>query len=158
MTSSQKLPRPGIHKPQGEQWLFRQGALVLGPMSKEQIIERLYAGSLDGSTEITPLGQNQYRPLAELDLFKIDLAKAQADLVAAERDFRRDRRLGSGERGAIFGGTYPLQDRPGGGDFRRAADHRPRQSACCLRRIGGLPTLERRSQPPKNGDPALNRS
>ena len=102
MTSSQKPPRPGIHKPQGEQWLFRQGALVLGPMSTEQVIERLYAGSLDGSTEITPLGQNQYRPLAQLDLFKIDLAKAQAKLRVdalvqadrAKRVRRRNVRLG----------------------------------------------------------------
>src|SRR5262249_62426703 len=101
MTSRQNPARPGIHA-QGGQWLFRQGGLVLGPMHTEQIIERLYAGSLDGNTEITPLGQNQYRPLAELDPFKIDLAKAQAKLRVdamvhadrAERVRRRNLRLG----------------------------------------------------------------
>jgi len=96
MTSRQNPARPGIHA-QGGQWLFRQGGLVLGPMHTEQIIERLYAGSLDGNTEITPLGQNHYRPLAELDLFKIDLAKAQAKLrvdalVQADRAQRLRRR------------------------------------------------------------------
>jgi hypothetical protein len=52
--------------------------LVLGPVLFEQVLEKLYAGLLDGKTEITPLGQNQFRPLADVDDFKIDLAKAQA--------------------------------------------------------------------------------
>jgi len=102
MTSRQNLPRPGIRRPQGAQWLFRQGGLVLGPMPTEQIIERLYAGSLDGNTPIAVLGDNQYRPLAEVDQFKIDLAKAQAKLRVdalvqadrAKRVRRRNVRLG----------------------------------------------------------------
>src|SRR5262249_49637629 len=102
MTSRQNAPRAETQRPQGGEWLFRQGGLVLGPMPTEQIIEKLYAGSVDGSTEITPLGQNQYRPLAELDPFKIDLAKAQAKLRVdamvhadrAERVRRRNLRLG----------------------------------------------------------------
>jgi len=52
--------------------------LVLGPVLFEQVLEKLYAGLLDGKTEITPLGQNKFRPLADVDDFKIDLAKAQA--------------------------------------------------------------------------------
>src|SRR5215471_12496199 len=97
MTSRQNVPRPGIPRPRGARGLFRQAGLVLGPLPPEQIIERLYAGSLDGNTQIAPLGDNQYLPLAEVDQFKIDLAKAQAKLrvdalVQADRAKRVRRR------------------------------------------------------------------
>src|SRR6266852_2172102 len=80
MTAGQNPATAGKNRARQGQWLFRQGGLVLGPLLTEQIIEKLYSGTLDGNTEIAPIGQTHYRPLAQLDVFKVDLAKAQAKL------------------------------------------------------------------------------
>jgi hypothetical protein len=80
MTAGQNPATAGKDRARQGQWLFRQGGLVLGPLLTEQIIEKLYSGTLDGNTEIAPIGQTHYRPLAQLDAFKVDLAKAQAKL------------------------------------------------------------------------------
>jgi hypothetical protein len=97
MTAGQNPATAGKNRARQGQWLFRQGGLVLGPLLTDQIIEKLYSGALDGNTEIAPIGQTHYRPLAQLDVFKVDLAKAQAKLrvdaiVQADRAKRARRR------------------------------------------------------------------
>src|SRR5260370_19834641 len=97
MTAGQNPATAGKNRARQGQWLFRQGGLVLGPLLTEQIIEKLYSGTLDGNTEIAPIGQTHYRPLAQLDVFKVDLAKAQAKLrvdaiVQADRAKRARKR------------------------------------------------------------------
>ena len=63
--------------PDGD-WLYRQGGLVLGPVKGEQLIAKLYAGELDGATEVSRLGEGNFRRIRELDLLQVHLAKAEA--------------------------------------------------------------------------------
>jgi hypothetical protein len=78
--------------PLSAKWLYRKGDLVLGPLNGHQLIEKLYDGEIRGKTPIAPLGQNHFRPVSEVELFRIDLAKAEAklrvDAVAAKRRAR----------------------------------------------------------------------
>jgi hypothetical protein len=62
----------------GGDWLYRQGGLVLGPVSGQELVKRLYDGALDGQTEVTLVGNNQFRRVSETDVLRLFLAKAQA--------------------------------------------------------------------------------
>jgi hypothetical protein len=62
----------------GGDWLFRQGELVLGPLPATQIVEKLYERELSPQTEVARPGEGQFRRLAEVDLFRVHLAKAEA--------------------------------------------------------------------------------
>jgi hypothetical protein len=59
-------------------WLYRQGGLVLGPVSGPELVQRLYDGALDGQTEVALVGSHHFQPVAELEAFRLFLAKAQA--------------------------------------------------------------------------------
>lgn len=59
-------------------WLFRQGELVLGPVAPEQIIEKIYSHELADKSEVQLMGSGQFKTLAEVDIFKVHLAKAAA--------------------------------------------------------------------------------
>jgi hypothetical protein len=81
----------------GGEWLFRQGEIILGPLSAHKIVEQLYSGNLTGSTEISLLGDGHFMRLSEVDFFKLHLAKAEAKLrvdaaAEAERSRARSRR------------------------------------------------------------------
>lgn len=71
----------------GGDWLYRQEGLVLGPIPGTRIVEMLFASEIDGRTEIAPMGSSQFKPLAEVDFFKVHFAKAEAkrrvDVAAA---------------------------------------------------------------------------
>jgi hypothetical protein len=75
-------------------WLFRQGELVLGPVTDAQLVEKLYAGELTGATEVAPLGERTFRRLADLEAFRVHVAKAEAKarVDAAERLARAQQR------------------------------------------------------------------
>lgn len=65
----------------GEQWLFKQDGLLLGPVPTAKLIELLNSGEIDGQTPVAPFGTGgspAYRPLAQIDGFRVHLAKAQA--------------------------------------------------------------------------------
>ncbi len=64
----------------GGDWLFRQGELVLGPVPAHQIVEKLYRGELNGTSEISLLGDGHFMRLSEVEFFKLHLAKAEAKL------------------------------------------------------------------------------
>lgn len=64
----------------GGDWLFREGEMVLGPVPARQIIDKLYSGELTGRSEVSPLGTSQFHRIAEVDFFKVHLAKAEAKL------------------------------------------------------------------------------
>lgn len=68
-------------------WLYKQGELVLGPVPGKQLVEKLFAGEIDGRTEVSPLGQMAFRRIADVGAFKIHLAKAEAKqrVEAAQR-------------------------------------------------------------------------
>ncbi len=76
-------------------WLFRQEGLVLGPVSAKKLVEMLYAGQIDGRTEIAPMGSPGFLPLARVEAFRVPFAKAEAkrrvDLTAAQDKARSAR-------------------------------------------------------------------
>src|SRR4051794_25004557 len=63
---------------QGGAWLFRQGDLVLGPVSAAEIVERLYAGEIDGRTLVSDRGPGAFQRISEIEFFKVHVAKAEA--------------------------------------------------------------------------------
>ncbi|MFN7134614.1 MAG: AgmX/PglI C-terminal domain-containing protein [Myxococcales bacterium] len=74
-------PDRGLDTGDSEQWLFKQGDLLLGPVETKKLIELLYEGELDADTQVAPhgpVGAGAYRRLGELDAFRVHLAKAQA--------------------------------------------------------------------------------
>jgi hypothetical protein len=79
-----------------DNWLYKQDDLLLGPVPYQKIVELLYSGAIDRTTPVSPHGgQLEFKPLGELEAFRIHLAKAQAKLkVEAQhqeqkRTFRR---------------------------------------------------------------------
>lgn len=84
------------------EWLFRQGDLVLGPVTPEALIEKLYAGEVDPKTPVSKMGDGSFRHLADFDVFKVHVAKAQAKArvdklavsEAAQRAKRRNVKIG----------------------------------------------------------------
>ena len=86
-----------LHDPEREQldshWLYRQGDLVLGPLTGHQLVEKLYAGVLTGKTEVSSTGPSGFRKLEELEAFRLHVSKAAAkQRVEAEARALRARR------------------------------------------------------------------
>jgi hypothetical protein len=71
-------PRPKEEAPLGGDWLYRQGGLVLGPVSGQELVKRLYAGGLDAHTEVGLVGSGDFHPVSETEALRLFLAKAQA--------------------------------------------------------------------------------
>lgn len=61
-------------------WLFRDGDLILGPVSAQQIIDKLYAGELQPQSEVQALGSGRFLKVAEVPEFKVHVAKAEAKM------------------------------------------------------------------------------
>jgi len=81
----------------GGEWLFRQGELVLGPVSAQKLVEKLFHGELSGGSEVKLLGDGHFVRLSEVEFFKLHLAKAEAKLrvdgiAQAEKAARKKRR------------------------------------------------------------------
>lgn len=80
----------------GGDWLYRKEGLVLGPLPAAKIIEMLYAGQIDGRTDVARMGSLQFRPLANEDFFRVHHAKSEAkhrvDAVAAVESASHARR------------------------------------------------------------------
>ncbi|ATB32941.1 AgmX/PglI C-terminal domain-containing protein [Melittangium boletus] len=78
-----------LHDPEraqrDSQWLYRQGDLVLGPLTGQQLVDKLYAGALTGDTEVSCTGPSGFRKLKELTPFQLHVAQAVVRLrVEAE--------------------------------------------------------------------------
>ncbi len=81
----------------GGEWLFRQGELVLGPVSAQKLVEKLFHGELNGGSEVRLLGDGHFTRLSEVEFFKLHLAKAEAKLrvdgvAQAEKATRKKKR------------------------------------------------------------------
>lgn len=79
----------------GGEWLYRQGELLLGPVPLASVVEKLYVGELNGNTEIQKLGSTGFRRLAEVDVFRVHWARAQAKLrvdAVAHSQFQLERK------------------------------------------------------------------
>nr|WP_241759290.1 AgmX/PglI C-terminal domain-containing protein [Pyxidicoccus parkwaysis] len=77
-------------------WLFRQGDLVLGPVSGGQIVAKLDAGELTPDTPVAPAGERNFLRMADVDAFRVHVARAEARArvdaaVAVEREKSRKR-------------------------------------------------------------------
>jgi hypothetical protein len=64
--------------PNDHSWLFRQGELILGPVPAAKIVEKIYSHELDAKSEVQAMGSGRFQRLAEVDGFKVHLAKADA--------------------------------------------------------------------------------
>jgi hypothetical protein len=64
--------------PNDTSWLFRQGELILGPVPAPKIIEKIYSHELDAKSEVQAMGSGRFQRLADIDVFKVHLAKADA--------------------------------------------------------------------------------
>ncbi len=81
-----------------QQWLFRQGDLVLGPLSGQQLVEKLYTGEMTADTLIAPPGARDFARMGDVEAFKVHVARAQAKArvdaeVRAERERTMRKRL-----------------------------------------------------------------
>jgi hypothetical protein len=64
--------------PNDPSWLFRQGELILGPLPAAKIVEKIYSHELDAKSEVQAMGSGRFQRLADVDDFKVHLAKADA--------------------------------------------------------------------------------
>lgn len=75
-------------------WLYRQGDLVLGPLTGHQLVEKLYTGEVTGKTDVSATGPSGFRKLEELDAFRLHVSQAAVKLkVEAEARALRSRRM-----------------------------------------------------------------
>jgi len=92
--------------PLAGEWLYRQGELVLGPVQAAQLLDRLYAGEINGQTEVALVGQD-FERITQVDALRVHLAKAEAKwrVDALERRVwgraRRQRNVRLGIVGAV---------------------------------------------------------
>lgn len=64
--------------PNEQSWLFREGELILGPVPAAKIVEKIYSHELDAKSEVQAMGSGRFQRLADVDGFKVHLAKADA--------------------------------------------------------------------------------
>ncbi|HUM09519.1 MAG TPA: AgmX/PglI C-terminal domain-containing protein [Myxococcaceae bacterium] len=63
--------------PLGGEWLYRKGELVLGPVQGAQLLDRLYAGDINGQTEVALVGED-FERITQVEALRVHLAKAEA--------------------------------------------------------------------------------
>ena len=63
--------------PLGGEWLYRKGELVLGPVHGAQLLDKLYAGDINGQTEVALIGED-FERVTHVDALRVHLAKAEA--------------------------------------------------------------------------------
>ena len=106
MSAAQDLQEPERAQ-RDTQWLFRQGDLVLGPVTGQQLVDKLYAGALAGDTEVSSTGSTGFRKLKDVEGFQLHVLQAAIRLrVEAEarqaRARRTQRRLVSASVGLVL--------------------------------------------------------
>ena len=89
-----------------EPWLFRQGDLVLGPLTGQQLVEKLYTGEMTAETLIAPPGERHFTRIGDVDLFKVHVARAAAK-ARVDADLRVERERTTRKR-MIIGGMVGL--------------------------------------------------
>ncbi|MGZ6099425.1 MAG: AgmX/PglI C-terminal domain-containing protein [Myxococcaceae bacterium] len=64
-------------QPLGGEWLYRKGELVLGPVPGAKLLDKLYAGDINGQTEVALVG-GDFERITQVDALRVHLAKAEA--------------------------------------------------------------------------------
>jgi len=92
--------------PLGGEWLYRKGELVLGPVHGAQLLDKLYAGDINGQTEVALVGED-FERITQIDAFRLHLAKAEAKwrVDALERRVRDRARRQRNVRLSILAGV-----------------------------------------------------
>jgi hypothetical protein len=73
-----------------QQWLFRQGDLVLGPLSGQQLVEKLFTGEMTADTLVAPPGAREFKRMGDVEAFKVHVARAQTK-AKVDAEVRADR-------------------------------------------------------------------
>lgn len=77
-----------------QQWLFKDGDLVLGPLSGQQLVAMLFEGKASADTLVAPPGARDFKRMGDVEAFKVHVARAQAKAkVDAEVKAERERTL-----------------------------------------------------------------
>ncbi len=96
-------------RPNETGWLFRQGELILGPVPENQVVQKIYSGELDGKSEVQAMGSGAFKRLADIDTFRVHLAKADAKKrVDAHAEEHATKQRKSRNRGIIITGGVLL--------------------------------------------------
>lgn len=92
--------------PLGGEWLYRKGELVLGPVHGAQLLDKLYAGDINGQTEVALVGED-FERITQIDALRVHLAKAEAKwrVDALERRVRDRARRQRNVRLSILAGV-----------------------------------------------------
>ena len=92
--------------PLGGEWLYRKGELVLGPVQGAQLLDRLYAGDINGQTEVALVGED-FERITQVEALRVHLAKAEAKwrVDALERRVRDRARRQRNVRLTILAGV-----------------------------------------------------
>ena len=98
-------------------WLFRQGDLVLGPVSGGQIVEKLATGELTPDSPVALAGERDFHPMKDVEAFRVHVARAEARArvdaaVQVEREKSRKRLMilgGAAGVGVLVLGIVGLQ-------------------------------------------------
>lgn len=64
--------------PNDQGWLYRQGDLILGPVSAKIVVEKLFSGELSPGTEVQLMGSGVFKKIVDVPEFKVHVAKAAA--------------------------------------------------------------------------------
>jgi hypothetical protein len=92
--------------PLGGEWLYRKGELVLGPVHGAQLLDKLYAGEINGQTEVALVG-GDFERITQIEALRLHLAKAEAKwrVDALERRVRDRARRQRNVRLSILAGV-----------------------------------------------------
>jgi hypothetical protein len=92
--------------PLGGEWLYRKGELVLGPVRGAQLLDKLYAGDINGQTEVALVGEEFHR-ITQVEALRVHLAKAEAKwrVDALERRVHQRARRQRNVRLTLFAGV-----------------------------------------------------
>ncbi|MDY7227942.1 AgmX/PglI C-terminal domain-containing protein [Hyalangium rubrum] len=99
MLARQELEVVGGESP----WLFRQGDLVLGPITGHQLVEKLYTGELTADTLVAPPGARDFVRVGDVAAFKVHVARSVAK-ARVDADLRVERQRTQRKR-MIVGGV-----------------------------------------------------
>lgn len=71
----------------GHTWLYRQGDLILGPAPTKALIEKLFTGEVNRTSEVQVMGSGIFQRIDQVPELMVHLAKAEAKLrIDAQTD------------------------------------------------------------------------
>ena len=135
MSAAQELP--DLEREQLEaSWLYRQGDLVLGPLSGQQLVAKLYAGEVTGITEVSSTGPSGFRKLQDTDGFALHADAFEDHAAQGASVFILS------ETGASSAAARTLAGTPRPTTVRHLPSSRPQQGTMGTPAAGAAPATE----------------